>query len=80
MTTTPAQSEIVQRVAVNLVRLRKRYGWTAQRVADEMTAAGVPMDRSVVAKLEAGLRCPRCNDRPPLGYACLTCGAPTRTF
>lgn len=36
--------------------LRGARGWSAQRLAEEMTSVGVPWDRSVVANLENGRR------------------------
>lgn len=36
--------------------LRKRHGWSAERLAQEMRAVGVPWQRIVVAKLENGRR------------------------
>ncbi|MEV1331498.1 helix-turn-helix domain-containing protein [Micromonospora costi] len=45
------------RVIADRVRdLRKGRGWSAQRLADELTRAGTPWDRSVVANFENGRR------------------------
>lgn len=44
------------RVVENMRTLRKARGWTAQKLAEEMTRAGVPWDRQVVSKLENGWR------------------------
>jgi hypothetical protein len=68
--------------------LRERRGWSAlhlSRLVEEQ--AGVYLPRSVITNLENGRRrdmsveqlgdtaCGKCNDAPPEGYACLTCGA-----
>lgn len=45
-----------QLVAERLKQLRKARGWSAQKLADALVAAGVPWDRSVVAKFENGRR------------------------
>lgn len=36
--------------------MRKDRGWSAQRLADEMKATGIPWERSVVANIENGRR------------------------
>ncbi|WP_280837575.1 helix-turn-helix transcriptional regulator [Micromonospora sp. A200] len=36
--------------------LRKGRGWSAQRLAEEMTRVGISWDRSIVANLESGRR------------------------
>lgn len=36
--------------------LRTRHGWSAQRLAEEMSKVGVPWDRSIVANIENGRR------------------------
>jgi transcriptional regulator with XRE-family HTH domain len=36
--------------------LRRAREWSAQRLGDEMTAAGVPWDRAIIANLESGRR------------------------
>ncbi|MFI6068223.1 helix-turn-helix transcriptional regulator [Micromonospora sp. NPDC051227] len=43
-------------VSERVRELRKRRGWSAQRLAEEMTAVGVPWERQVVTKLENGQR------------------------
>jgi transcriptional regulator with XRE-family HTH domain len=48
---TPSQA-----VARHVRGLRKRRGLTAAQLADQMRAAGVPWQRSTVAKFENGLR------------------------
>ncbi|WP_433138691.1 hypothetical protein ACQPZ8_37415 [Actinomadura nitritigenes] len=45
-----------QVIATSVRRLRTDYGWSAQRLADEMTAAGVKWDRMIVVNLEHGRR------------------------
>ena len=89
-------------VAERVRRLRKIRGWSALRLAEEMTAFGHPMNRSAIAELETidrhmtvdelcsfswvlgvttgGLLgekalCEVCGDKPPVGFACLNCGA-----
>jgi transcriptional regulator with XRE-family HTH domain len=48
---TPAET-----VARRVRELRKSYGWSAERLANEMTKAGIAWDRSIVANLENGRR------------------------
>jgi transcriptional regulator with XRE-family HTH domain len=48
---TPSQA-----IARHLRALRKRQGMTAAQLAAAMTAAGIPWERSTVAKLENGHR------------------------
>lgn len=43
-------------IAERIKELRKARGWSAQTLADAMTKAGVPWDRSVVANFESGRR------------------------
>lgn len=43
-------------LAAQVRRLRDARGWSAQRLADELAAIGVPLDRSVIANLENGRR------------------------
>lgn len=43
-------------LAERVKTLRKSRGWTAQRLAEEMTAAGFRWERMVVTKLETGRR------------------------
>lgn len=43
-------------IAKRVQEVRKRHGWSAQRLADAMSAAGVPWERQVVTKLENGQR------------------------
>lgn len=47
---------IAARVADRMRSLRGARGWTAQHLADAMTAAGVGWNRGVVTKLETGRR------------------------
>lgn len=50
----PTPTEVV---AQRVQELRRRHGWSAQRLADECAAAGVPeLNRSVIANLESGRR------------------------
>lgn len=51
------QSRSPHRVIAERVKaLRKGRGWSAQRLADEMTRVGISWDRSIVANLENGRR------------------------
>ena len=43
-------------IAERVRELRKGRGWSAERLAEEMTAVGVPWSRVVVTKLETGRR------------------------
>jgi transcriptional regulator with XRE-family HTH domain len=43
-------------IAERVKELRKSRGWSAQRLAEEVTAAGIQWDRSIVANLENGRR------------------------
>jgi transcriptional regulator with XRE-family HTH domain len=43
-------------IATRVKELRKRRGWSAQRLGEEMAAVGVPWDRSIVANFENGRR------------------------
>lgn len=43
-------------IAANMRALRYARGWSAQRVADAMAAAGLPWSRGTVASLENGWR------------------------
>lgn len=36
--------------------LRRRHGWSGQKLAEEMTKVGIPWDRHIVANLETGRR------------------------
>lgn len=93
---------ITARVIAELVTARRQKKISAQKLADEMTAAGYPIQRSVIANLENGRRselsvghlavaaqilgvdagailrraapCPRCQNEPPAGFTCTTCG------
>lgn len=47
---------IAGRAAGRMRSLRGARGWTAQRLADEMTTAGIDWNRGVVTKLETGRR------------------------
>lgn len=43
-------------IAARMRELRTGRGWSAQRLAEEMTKVGIPWDRSIVANLEGGRR------------------------
>ncbi len=43
-------------IASRVRELRKRRGWSAERLAQEMARVGVPWERMVVTKLETGRR------------------------
>jgi len=43
-------------IAARVRELRQRNGWTADQLAERMTAEGVPWSRIVVTKLETGRR------------------------
>lgn len=43
-------------IAANLRTLRKERQWSAQGLSDRLLAAGVPIERSVIANLENGRR------------------------
>jgi transcriptional regulator with XRE-family HTH domain len=43
-------------VAARVRELRDGRGWSAQRLADELTQVGINWDRSIVANLESGRR------------------------
>jgi Predicted transcriptional regulators len=45
-----------QAVARRVRETRKRRGWSAERLAAEMTRVGIPWERAVVTKLETGRR------------------------
>lgn len=47
---------IATRVIAELVTARRHKKISAQKLADEMTAAGYPVKRSVIANLETGRR------------------------
>lgn len=49
--TTP--TDLSNRVAANLRRLRKMRRWSAQELADRMEAAGCPVSRQVIANRES---------------------------
>jgi transcriptional regulator with XRE-family HTH domain len=52
-----AQKRSPHQVLVEQVKtLRRGRGWSGQRLAEEMTARGIPWDRSIVANLENGRR------------------------
>lgn len=46
----------VEAIAQQVKERRKARGWSAQRLADEMKAVGIPWQRSTVANLENGRR------------------------
>lgn len=54
MTVTPGA--LTATVVANMRRLRKARGWSAQRLTEAVTAAGIAWDRSIVANLENGRR------------------------
>lgn len=96
---------VAARVIAELVAARRAKKVSAQKLADGMTAAGYPINRSVIANLESGRRaevsvghlaaaalvlgldaaailrraapCPKCQNEPPPGFACKTCGTET---
>jgi transcriptional regulator with XRE-family HTH domain len=43
-------------IAERMRELRNGRGWSAQRLAEEMTKVGIPWDRSIVANIENGRR------------------------
>jgi len=47
---------VMQVVVKNMKDLRLRHGLTAQRLAEQMTAIGIPWEAGVVTKLETGRR------------------------
>ena len=54
---TQVEADAVVRALAEQVRaLRAGRGWSAQRLADEMTRKGIPWERTVVANLENGRR------------------------
>lgn len=50
------QSKAHQVIAQRVKELRKARGWSADKLAQEMTNAGIPWERMVVTKLENGRR------------------------
>lgn len=52
MSAYPYSATVARRVA----ELRRQRGWSAQRLADEMTEAGQHVSRSTLANLENGRR------------------------
>ncbi len=52
----PAVSRPSQLVAQQVRRARKRRGWSAQRLAEELQGVGLPWDRTIIANLENGRR------------------------
>lgn len=52
----PALPEITAILARRVKYLRAKRGWSAERLAEEMTRVGVPWKRVVVSKLEGGRR------------------------
>lgn len=53
----PTGQRLPTRVVAERVReLRKRHGWSAERLAGEMKAVGIPWERMVVTKLETNRR------------------------
>jgi transcriptional regulator with XRE-family HTH domain len=49
-------AEYTARIMDEVKRLRAAKGWSAQRLAEEMTAAGVPWNTDIVVNLEHGRR------------------------
>jgi len=47
-----AEAGITEHIASQMKRLRKRRGWTAAQLAEQMTEVGVQWDRGTVTKLE----------------------------
>lgn len=43
-------------IAVRIKSMRKRRGWTADRLAEEMTKIGISWNHGIVTKLETGRR------------------------
>lgn len=53
----PAEATVLsERVAVNVRVLRRARGWSVQQLADKLTAAGTPVQRQALTKLENGRR------------------------
>lgn len=52
----PTLPEITAILARRVKYLRDKRGWSAERLAEEMTRVGVPWKRVVVSKLESGRR------------------------
>ncbi|MEO3786875.1 helix-turn-helix transcriptional regulator [Actinocorallia sp. B10E7] len=50
------QRSVHRLIAARIKRLRNERGWSAAKLAEEMTAAGVRWDRSIVANFENGRR------------------------
>lgn len=49
-------SQVAAQVGERISRIRKERGMTAQALSDRCAELGLPLDRSVIAKLERGLR------------------------
>ena len=43
-------------IAARMKELRKRHGWTAEQLAEKLTAVGIKWDRSIVSNVETGRR------------------------
>lgn len=56
MEQTPAPARPTSVIAARVRSLRQRHGWSADQLAERMTAAGVPWSRIIVTKLETGRR------------------------
>lgn len=50
--TPPTRLDPTRVVAARVKALRSKRGWSAQRLADELTKVGIPWDRSIVANFE----------------------------
>lgn len=91
-------------VTIRMRRYRLERGWSVQKLADAITAAGYRVERSVLANQEAGRKqtvpvdlvviaalvldipvqhlladapCRHCQDAPPPGFTCNSCGEAT---
>lgn len=56
MTQQPDPTRPTDVVASRVREVRKKRGWSAQRLAEELGRAGLKWDRSIVANLESGRR------------------------
>jgi Helix-turn-helix domain len=60
-------------VAARMIALRKKRGWSADELAKQMKAAGIPWERIVVTKLETGRRASVSTDELVALAAVLNC-------
>lgn len=51
-----AQTHSTEVIAIRVRQVRRRKGWTAERLGEEMAKVGLPWNRSVMANLESGRR------------------------